>query len=194
MDKATLMHMAERPRERDRDAQELRYVQGSAEQSVDRRTAGILKHQRHAAVDVRQRDWSRRPVRVKFSFERIFVFKPLDATKRRFFGGNKQDRRQAVAGAPVEGDVSLPQGREYVAQELVHEGLLPGGLLSTLIRLRLLSSVNPKQTLKRDRITIGAILWLDDDENRAGLLLIKPRCFVEEKCADEVIDKSTYFR
>jgi hypothetical protein len=27
------------------------------------------------------------------------------------------------------------------------------------------------------------------NENRAGLLLIKPRSFVEEECADEVIDK-----
>ena len=124
------MHLAERPRERDRDAQEMRYVQWSAKQSIERRTAGILKHQRHAAVVVRQRDGSRRPVGVKFGLERIFVFKPLDATERRFFRGNKQDRRQAVAGAPVESDVSLPQRREYVAQELVHEGLLPGGLLS----------------------------------------------------------------
>src|SRR5260370_29619849 len=38
-------------------------------------------------------------------------------------------------------------------------------------------------------ITIGAILWLDDDESRAGLLLIKPRCFVEEECGDEVIER-----
>src|SRR3984893_11913934 len=111
MDKATLMHMAERPRERDRDAQEMRGVQWSAKQSVDRHTAGILKHQRHAAVVVRQRDWSRRPVSVKFGFERIFVFKPLDATERRFLRGNKEDRRQAVAGAPVESNVSFPQRR-----------------------------------------------------------------------------------
>src|SRR6266403_802386 len=66
---------------------------------------------------------------VKFRFERIFVFKALDATERGFFRGNKQDRRQAVTGAAVESDVSLPQRREYVAQELVHEGLLPGGRL-----------------------------------------------------------------
>jgi len=38
------------------------------------------------------------------------------------------------------------------------------------------------------------MLWLVDDENRAGLLLIKPRWFVEQECADEVIDKSTDFR
>jgi hypothetical protein len=86
------MHLAERPRQRDRDAQEMRYVQGSAKQSIDQRTAGILKHQRHAVVVVRQRDWSRRPVSVKFGLERIFVLKPLDATERGFFNGNKQDR------------------------------------------------------------------------------------------------------
>jgi hypothetical protein len=28
----------------------------------------------------------------------------------------------------------------------------------------------------------------DDDENGVGLLLIRPRCFVEEECVDEVID------
>jgi hypothetical protein len=123
MDKASLMHSAERPREWDRDAQEMRYLQWPAKQAIERHTAGILKHQRHAVVVVRQRDWSRRPVGVKFGFERIFVFEPLDATGRRFFCGNNQDRRQAVAGAAVESDVSLPQRREHVARELVHGGL-----------------------------------------------------------------------
>ncbi len=129
VDKASLVHLAERPHERDRDAQELQELQRSAKQSIERRTAGILKHQRHAVVVVCQRDGSRRPVSVKFGFERIFVFEPLDATERGIFRGNKQDRRQAGAGAAVESDVSLPQRREYVAQELVHESLLPGGLL-----------------------------------------------------------------
>ena len=56
------------------------------------------------------------------------------------------------------------------------------------------SPVNPKtDTKKCDRITIGAILWLDDDGIRAGLLLTKPRCFGAEKCTDEVIDKLTDF-
>src|SRR5882762_5486875 len=104
------------------------YVQWFAKQSIERRAAGILEHQRHAVVVVRQRDWSRRPVSIKFGFERIFVFEPLDATERGFFRGNKQDRRQAVAGASVESDVSLPQRREYVTRELLHEDLLPGGL------------------------------------------------------------------
>jgi hypothetical protein len=46
------------------------------------------------------------------------------------------------------------------------------------IRLRLLSPVNPRtETPKKcDPITVGAILWLDDDKNRAALLLINPRC------------------
>src|SRR6202040_2210774 len=121
MDETSLMHPAERPRERDRDAQEMRYVQWPAKQSIGRRTAGILKHQRHAAVVVGKCDRSRRPVNVKFGLERIFVFKPLDATERGFFRGNKQDRGQAVAGAPVERDGALSQRREYVARELVHE-------------------------------------------------------------------------
>ncbi len=83
---------------------------------------------RQAVVVVRQRDRSRRPVSFKFGFERIFVFKPFAATERGFFRRNKQDRRQAVAAAPAESDLSLPQRREYVARELVHEGLLAGGL------------------------------------------------------------------
>ncbi len=78
---------------------------------------------------MRKRDGSRRPVGVKFGLERIFVFKPLDTTGRPFFCGNQQDRRQPDAGAPEERDVSLPQRRECVARELVHEGLLTGGLV-----------------------------------------------------------------
>src|SRR6266852_3571175 len=148
MDKTSLVHSAERTRERDRDVQEFRYIQSSVEQSIEWLPAGILKHQCQAVVVVRQRDWSRRPVSVKFGFERIFVFEPLDATERRFFRGNEQDRRQAVAGAPVESDVSLSQRREYVARELLHEGLRQEDCFSTLIRLRLLSPVNPKTDAK----------------------------------------------
>src|ERR1700733_4695817 len=73
---------------------------------------------RHAAVVVRERDRPRRPVGVKFGLERMFVFKSLDGTSRALIRGNKQDRRQAVAGAPVESDVTLPQWRECVVQEL----------------------------------------------------------------------------
>src|ERR1700682_5272683 len=129
MDQASLMHSAECSRERDRDAQEMRYLQWSAKQSIERRTAGILKHQRPAPVVVRKCDGSRRPVGVKFGLERIFVFKPLDATGRPFIRGNKQNWRQAAAGAAADGNVSLAQRREYVARQLLHKDLLPGGLL-----------------------------------------------------------------
>ena len=40
-----------------------------------------------------------------------------------------QDWRQAAAGAAADGNVSFAQRREYVARELVHQGLLPEGLL-----------------------------------------------------------------
>jgi hypothetical protein len=66
---------------------------------IERRTAGILKHQRHTAAIVRKRDWPRCPLGIKFGLERIFVLKSLDATGRGFFCSNKQDRRQAVARA-----------------------------------------------------------------------------------------------
>jgi hypothetical protein len=57
----------------------------------------------------------------------------------------------------------------------------------------LLSPVNPKTNVQKcDHITIDEILWLDDQENRTGLIFIKLRCFVEEECADEVI--ATDFR
>jgi hypothetical protein len=58
----------------------MRYVQWPAKQSIEWRTAGILKHQRHAAIIVCKRDGARRPVGVEFGLERIFVFKSLEAT------------------------------------------------------------------------------------------------------------------
>ena len=86
------MHPAQHAYERNCDAQEMRYLQRPAKQSIERRTTAIFKHQRHTAVMVRQRDRSRGPVSIKFGFERKFVFKPLDATGRVFIRGDKQDR------------------------------------------------------------------------------------------------------
>jgi len=57
---------------------------GRPKQSIERRTAGILKHQCHTAVIVRKRDGSRRPVGVKFGLERIFVFKVARRNRARF--------------------------------------------------------------------------------------------------------------
>ena len=44
MNETSLMHPAKRPRQRDRDAQEVRNVQWSAKQSIGRYPAGLLKH------------------------------------------------------------------------------------------------------------------------------------------------------
>jgi len=43
--------------------------------------------------------------------------------------------------------------------------------------------------LKMRSITIGAILWLEDDEFRAGLFAHKPEnAFDNDECADEIIE------
>jgi hypothetical protein len=111
----------------------MRYVQWSAKQSIERHTAGILKHQRHTTVVVRQRNRPNRPVSVKFSLERIFVFKPLDAIDRRLFYGGKQDRGQAAPVAAAESDVSFSQRRECVAREIVHDVPCQEDCFGTLI-------------------------------------------------------------
>jgi hypothetical protein len=53
------MYTTRRPRQRNRDAHEMRYLQWPAKQPIKRRAAGILKHQHHAAAVMRQRDGSR---------------------------------------------------------------------------------------------------------------------------------------
>jgi hypothetical protein len=124
----------------------MRYAQWSAKQPIERHAAGILKHQRHAVVDVRQRDGSRREVSVKFNFECKFVFEPRDATKRGVVGGNEQDRRQAIAGAPVER--CLPPSAARMRSSKARSRGPPvrrTTLESALIRLRLLWPVNPKK-------------------------------------------------
>jgi hypothetical protein len=89
MNEAALMHSANCIRERDRDAQEFRYVQRSAEQSIEWLAAGVLENQRHTIVLAGQRDWSRCPGSVEFGFEGKFMFEPLEALERRVFRGDK---------------------------------------------------------------------------------------------------------
>jgi hypothetical protein len=60
------------------------------------RKQAILKHKRDGVVVVHQRDWSRQPVSVKFGFERIFVFKPLDVSERGFFRRNEKECADGV--------------------------------------------------------------------------------------------------
>jgi hypothetical protein len=62
----------------------------------------------------------------------------------------------------------------------------------TLIRLGLLSPVNPKTDA--DLIATGAILWLDDDERGHRAFALEPRSLLSKKVFAEVIDKSTDFR
>ena len=50
MNEASLMHPSEDSRQRNSDAQEFRYLQWLAEQSIERLSAWILQHQRHAVV------------------------------------------------------------------------------------------------------------------------------------------------
>jgi hypothetical protein len=164
MDKASLMHSADRSRERDRDAQEFHYFQWSADQSIERLAAGILEHQRHAIVLPGQPDRPRRPRSIKFGFERILMFELLQATERGVFRGDKQDRRQAIAGAAVEGEASLPQRREYVARKLRHEGLLPvlRFMLDSIAQIKAGWARSARQSIVRrqlcDHKTIAAII------------------------------------
>jgi len=80
VDEASLMQPAECRRDCDRKAQKLCDVQRAANQSVERLTAGILEHERHAIIVFRQRDWSCRPASVELVFERTFMFEPFDGT------------------------------------------------------------------------------------------------------------------
>src|ERR1700722_4960827 len=97
MDQASLMHPAEHARERDRDAQEMRYIQWSAKQSIDRRPAGILKHQRHAVVVMRQCDWSRRPRIVQIVLQSVFVSETIEAVRSLLRNGTHDEDRVPVA-------------------------------------------------------------------------------------------------
>jgi hypothetical protein len=65
--------------------------------------------------------------------------------------------------AAKESDVS-PQRSEYVARELVHEDLPPGGPLGTLLTLAFRQSTQ-KQVSKKMRPVVHC--GSDDDENRA---------------------------
>jgi hypothetical protein len=48
------------------------------------------------------------PGNIPFGLQRIFVFETLEARERGIFRDDQQDGRQAIAGTPVHGEVSLP--------------------------------------------------------------------------------------
>ena len=113
MDKTSLMHVAELPRERDRDTQEMRYVQWPAKQSFDRRTAGISQHQRHAVVVLRQRDWLRRPCIVQIVPQSVFVTETIEAAGSRPLYRRKHNEDRipvavgAIAPSPLEDAITV---------------------------------------------------------------------------------------
>ena len=109
MDESARMHLAQRPRERNRDAQKLRYSQWLAEQSIEDRTPGVLEHQRQAVAVAGKFDWLRRPGGIKVGPERVFVFESLEARERGILRRDQQDRRQSLAATPIQRQVAVAQ-------------------------------------------------------------------------------------
>ena len=68
------MHLAQRPCERNRDAQKLRYSQWPAEQSIEDRTPGVLEYQRQAVAVAGKLDRLRRPGGIQVGSEGVFMF------------------------------------------------------------------------------------------------------------------------
>ena len=126
VDQPAQVHLADCGRERDRDAQELRHIHRLAEQLIERLAAGVLEHQRHAAVVAGQGYRPDSPLGIQFGLEVMFMFEPLERLTRGVFpdGLDQQDRVQAVARAAVECELASPQRREYIARKLRHKGLL----------------------------------------------------------------------
>ena len=120
------MHAAECGRERDRDAQELRHIHRLAKQLIERLAAGVLEHQRHAAVVAGQGYWPDSPLGIQFGLEIMFMLEPLERLARGVFpdGLDQQDRVQAVTRAAVECELAPPQRRECIARKLRQKGLL----------------------------------------------------------------------
>jgi hypothetical protein len=94
MDQASLMDLAESSRDRNCDAQEARSIQWLAKLSIERRTAGILKRQRHAVIVVRQRDWSCRPRIVQIVPQSVFVNETIEAVRGWLFRSGKHDEHR----------------------------------------------------------------------------------------------------
>jgi hypothetical protein len=99
----------------------MRYVQWSAKQLIDRCTARIRKHQRHAVVVARQRDGSRRPRIVQIVLQFVFVSEAIEAVQRRVLRSGKHNQERvavvigAIAPSPAEDAVAvLPHHPEAI--------------------------------------------------------------------------------
>src|ERR1700733_14007968 len=112
MNESARVHLAQRRRERNRNAQKLRYSQRPAEQSIEDRTPRVLEYQRQAVAVAGKFDWARRPGGIQVGPERIFVFESIGAAGRGIFRRNQQDRRQSIAGTTIQSQVAVAQRRE----------------------------------------------------------------------------------
>src|SRR6266851_2861915 len=154
MDETALMHAGERTRKCDRDSQRFRYRKWSTEQSIERFAAGVLEHQRHSVVAPAQLNRPRRPRTIEFGLKRILMFEPLEGCERGVCRGDQEYRRQAVAGAPPAGDVTLAQGRDRVARKLHRDA--PSRLHRSTAS-NLLSRISPVKTKSVRQKTVARI-------------------------------------
>ena len=76
MDKAPLMHPAERFGDRKREAQKALDFEPFPDERVERLAAGIVEHERHAVVTLREHERPCRPVAIELGPQRVFMFKP----------------------------------------------------------------------------------------------------------------------
>src|SRR6202030_2473246 len=106
------MRLAQRPGERDRDAQKPCYSQWPAKQSIEDRAPRVLEYQRQAVAVAGKFDWARRPGGIQVGPERVFVFESIEAAGRGIFRRNQQDRWQSIAGSTIQSQVAVPQRRE----------------------------------------------------------------------------------
>ena len=95
MNESARVRLAQRPRERDPDAQKLRYSQRPAEQSIEDRTPGVLEYQRHAVAVAGKLEWLCRPGGIKVGSEGVFMFEPREARERSFSAATSR-----IGGSP----------------------------------------------------------------------------------------------
>jgi len=70
------MHSVQRSRERDCDTQKFNYFQRFVQQSVERFAARILEYKHRVSIATRERFGPHRPVGIKLTGERVFMFDP----------------------------------------------------------------------------------------------------------------------
>ena len=98
MNEALPVDLAERRRERNGEAQEARQLQRPSQHALEQIAAGILAHEHRASVVARKRERSRRPFRIKFVREGIFMLEPPEICRGLLCvqGRQHQDRVRVV--------------------------------------------------------------------------------------------------